>query len=130
MVSDLATSSPLIEDIHSVKVWQLTPDQLRLTLHARVRDGGAMKDALEALKARLEERYGIRESTIQIECGGCPDETSSVVRPSAFHGNGNGHDHHHGHAPFHKGYEKALSGSDAAIDKAARAVANLRAMIK
>lgn len=74
MVSDLSSASAAIEDIHNVKIWQLTPDQLRVTMHARIRDGSASGEALQALKERLGRRYGIRESTIQIESGcACPD---------------------------------------------------------
>lgn len=74
LAADLAGANPAIENIHSVRIWQLTPDQPRLTLHARIRDGALSDEALQALKSRLEERYGIEESTIQIETAfGCPD---------------------------------------------------------
>ena len=72
MENELADLSPDIENVHSVKIWQLTPDQLRLTLHARVKNSAVSEEALELLKRTLDERYGIRESTIQIEtCTGC-----------------------------------------------------------
>lgn len=41
LAATLMKASPDVEDIHSVKIWQLTPDQLRLTLHAKLRDGAA-----------------------------------------------------------------------------------------
>jgi cobalt-zinc-cadmium efflux system protein len=126
MASDLSLASPGIENIHSVRIWQLTPDQVRLTLHARIRDGAAVDAALKALKTRLEQRYGIAESTIQIESAsaGCPDQDRSVVRPSTIHV--------HSHEPARKRQANGanLSGADAEIGQAAKAVANLRAIIK
>ncbi len=94
MVCDLATASPAIENIHSVKIWQLTPDQLRLTLHARIRDGAGAGDALQLLKQRLEERYGIQESTIQIEHGNyCPDHGERGEERAAARHDSHGHAH-------------------------------------
>lgn len=129
VISELSAASPAIEDIHNVKIWQLTPDQLRLTLHAKIRDGAAAGEALQALKSRLEERFGIHKSTIQIETGSaeCPDQGRSVDRPSVLHLPSHDHDHKsranglngaHGH------------GEEDAVEKAARAVAHLRAIIK
>ena len=87
LAADLKKQSADVVDIHSVKIWQLTPDQLRLTLHARMRDGASTDEALQLLKRRLEKHYGIRESTIQIEAGGgCPDQP---------HDDGDHHDHDH-----------------------------------
>ena len=99
--SELANLSPIIEDVHNVKISQLTPDQLRLTLHARLRAGADSGEALQVLKRALAEKYGVRESTIQIETGGsCPDFDDNDHRPSAkVHSI---HDHH-GHAHTHGG---------------------------
>ncbi len=73
IATDLKLANAEIEDIHNIKIWQLTPDRLSLTLHARVRNGAGAA-ALQSIKARLEKRYGIIDSTIQIESGcGCPD---------------------------------------------------------
>ncbi len=98
LASKLAAAAPGVEDIHSVKIWQLTPDQLRLTLHAKLRDGAAADEALRALKTRLEDDYGIHDSTIQIEAGcDCPDHGPAYERRDEHdhaheHGHG-GHDH-------------------------------------
>ncbi len=101
LVNDLAAASPVIEDIHSVKISQLTPDQLRLTLHARIRDGAPAAETLRALKQRLGERYGIEDSTIQIESGfDCPDHEHDHDQPpgGATVTRLRLHDHdHHGH---------------------------------
>lgn len=99
LASKLAAAAPGVEDIHSVKIWQLTPDQLRLTLHAKLRDGAAADEALRALKTRLEDDYGIHDSTIQIEAGCvCPDHGPSDERRGE-------HDHAHEHS--HDGHDHA-----------------------
>ena len=71
---DLASVSGDIEDVHSVQLWQLTPDHPQATLHVRLRNGAATQDTLALVKARLSERFGIRDSTVQIETGGCCDD--------------------------------------------------------
>lgn len=126
MVSDLSLASPAIENIHNVRIWQLTPDQLRLTLHARIRDGAGADAALQALKERLAERYGIAESTIQIESAsaGCPDHDRSTARPSAMELQ------EQGRARARWTHGAVLDGADVEIGRAAKAVANLRAIIK
>jgi cobalt-zinc-cadmium efflux system protein len=63
-----------VEDIHDVRIWQLTPDHASLTLHARINDARHADSALSEIKTYLEEHYGISQSTVQIEIGGdCPD---------------------------------------------------------
>lgn len=84
IATDLKLANAEIEDIHKIKIWQLTPDRLSLTLHARVRKG-AGEAALQSIKARLEKRYGITESTIQIESGGgCPDVDRAEDGPNGL----------------------------------------------
>lgn len=67
-------SAPEVEDVHDVRIWQITPDSARLTLHARIRNSADAEMALERIKAYLEKEHGIRQSTVQIEIGDdCPD---------------------------------------------------------
>jgi cobalt-zinc-cadmium efflux system protein len=116
LVDDLIKSAPSVDDIHHVQVSQITPDQPRLTMHARLRDGASANEALDALKRRLSEKFGIAESTIQIESDACcPDNSPSLARrngaarfgfdasahgdhePDHSHGDRHRHQHHHGH---------------------------------
>jgi cobalt-zinc-cadmium efflux system protein len=85
---ELAMMSPEIEDVHSIQLWQLTPDHPQATLHVRLRSGASGQETLGLVKARLAERFGIRESTVQIETGVCCDgeETTPEI-----------HDHGHEH---------------------------------
>lgn len=70
----LRECSPLIKDIHHVQIWQITPQHPRLTLHACVEKASDSEAALEAVKSFLDQKYKIRQSTIQIEVGmECPD---------------------------------------------------------
>jgi cobalt-zinc-cadmium efflux system protein len=97
LAGELIASTADVEDIHSVKISQLTPDQLRLTMHAKIRAGAAADEALRVLKSTLEERFGIHDSTIQIEAGcACPDHLGEGK------GADRGHSHRHeGHDPGH-----------------------------
>lgn len=79
---DLKSQDPAIEDIHNVQVWQLTPEQLCITLHARIAEKGSGSLALAAIKARLESKYGILDSTVQIELDkNCPDGGTTKEYP-------------------------------------------------
>ncbi|MEM8935686.1 MAG: cation diffusion facilitator family transporter [Pseudomonadota bacterium] len=74
----LEHASPLIRNVHNIHVWQLTPDALRLTLHAHVAKAEDAPEALSAIKTFLETTHAISHSTIQIEVegAGCPDGKS------------------------------------------------------
>jgi cobalt-zinc-cadmium efflux system protein len=119
LTKDLVTVGAEVEDIHSVRIWQLTPDQPRLTLHAKIRDGAAANDALQLIKRRLAEKFGIRNSTIQIESGGvCPDHS---------HGQDDGASgDHQSTVDLHAFHRHAHSGATAA----SRPAAGLRAVVK
>ncbi|HBK90243.1 MAG TPA: cation transporter [Parvularcula sp.] len=92
---ELAVVSSDIEDVHSVQLWQLTPDHPQATLHVRLRAGAAGHDTLSLVKARLAERFGIKESTIQIETGGCCDG-----KEPWRHDDEHAHDHAHERETF------------------------------
>jgi cobalt-zinc-cadmium efflux system protein len=102
---ELASVSGDIEDVHSIQLWQLTPDHPQATMHVRLRAGAAGLDTLGLVKARLAERFGIKESTIQIETGGCCD--GEVTRP---HSHDHDHDHDHGHGHEHETLRPSRAG--------------------
>lgn len=81
LANGLKQSSPLIRDVHKVQIWQITRDNPRLTLHACVENAGDAGAALAAAKEYLEQKYKIRQSTIQVEVGSdCPDMAASASR--------------------------------------------------
>ncbi len=90
VATELAGVSDAVEDVHSIQIWQLTPEHPQATLHVRLRADAPAQETLALLKARLAERFGIRESTIQIETGGCCDGAPNRREPPP-------HDHDHGH---------------------------------
>lgn len=62
-----------VTGVHQLKVWMLTPEEPQLAMHLGVTGPAAAQDALTEVKRLLRERYGIEQSTIQVECAGCPD---------------------------------------------------------
>ncbi|MCB9956243.1 MAG: cation transporter [Caulobacterales bacterium] len=108
LADEVKQSAPGVEDVHEIRIWQLTPDQSSLTMHARVSDSSLTDKALDDIKQFLERRYGITQSTVQIEVGdGCPDCCCSSdehtvtdidsARGDRFHHH-QGHVHAHAHA--------------------------------
>lgn len=74
LADGVRTAAPGIEDVHDIRIWQMTPDQASLTMHARIADSRFSAEALDKIKHYLEDRYGIVNSTVQIEIGeACPD---------------------------------------------------------
>lgn len=65
---------PAVVDVHHVHTWSLGSDDVLLTLHARLLPGADRDAALAAIKCLLRDRFGIRHSTLQLECGDCVDE--------------------------------------------------------
>lgn len=75
--------SALIQDVHHVRISQITPDQLRLTMHICVDNDSDAPQALAAAKSYLERQHSIRESTIQVETGACLDcDTTNAPQAS------------------------------------------------
>lgn len=80
----LIAAAPQIRGVHNIQISQITPEQPRLTLHACVADARDAAGALAAAKSFLEERYGIHQSTVQIEIGeDCPDVGDETEQRSA-----------------------------------------------
>ncbi len=82
----LKGASEDIVDVHSVQLWQLTPEHPQATMHVELCADAPSRETLERLKSLLAEKFGIRDSTIQIEVGGCCDHAPGHV---------------HGHVPEH-----------------------------
>jgi len=83
---EMLQESDVIRNVHDVRISQITPEQLRLTMHVCVDKDSDAPSALSAAKTFLERRYGIRQSTVQVEVGSCLDrgsEQTSAERPPA-----------------------------------------------
>ena len=71
---DLVSHVAVVEDVHHVHAWSLSPERSLLTLHARVTEGTNPDSAVAAIQERLADRFDIRHVTVQIELEGCSDE--------------------------------------------------------
>lgn len=110
LAKGVKASAPGVEDVHDIRIWQITPESTSLTLHARIGDAAGAEVALDRIKAYLETEFGIRQSTVQIEVGDdCPDceaanearaaapEPAPLRHASAAECHAHGHAHAHGH---------------------------------
>lgn len=71
--TDLVKSIPGLVDVHHVHVWLLTSEQPLLTMHATINDIRKSEEILRALKERLNQKYKISHSTVQVESKECAD---------------------------------------------------------
>lgn len=62
-----------IRNVHHLHVWQLASGSRMATLHAELHDEGGSAAAIEAINRVLDERFGIRHVTVQIDTDHCPD---------------------------------------------------------
>ena len=86
LVRGLRDAAPDVVDIHQLQIWQITPEEPRLTMHAKITSPDAAQDALEKMKAYLERHHGIKQSTVQVEIGDeCPDCKSGEEPVNHFH---------------------------------------------
>jgi cobalt-zinc-cadmium efflux system protein len=74
--SDLKASIAEIEDVHHVHAWSITQERPMVTLHARLCDDGNADAAVQAIKSRLRERFGVTHATVEIELFDCADRST------------------------------------------------------
>lgn len=99
-----------VVDVHDLHVWSLTAQSHALACHVQVREMAVSES--EALLSRvnhqLQDHFGIRHTTIQLEVTGCetvdgccsPPEPE-VIDGHSHHHHGPGGHSHHGHAHAH-----------------------------
>jgi cobalt-zinc-cadmium efflux system protein len=74
MQQSLTAKVPQICGIHHVHVWGLTPQYLMLTMHIMIEhDHTDTTQVVRRVKALLNDDFGIRHSTIEVETGECAD---------------------------------------------------------
>jgi len=74
---DLMSQLPAVSDVHHVHAWSLTQEEQFITLHVRCAPGADVDRVVPAISLRLEQRFGISHSTIQIDHSECTDEHHS-----------------------------------------------------
>ena len=65
--------------VHDLRIWSLTMDKVAISVHLAIDPDASSQWVLKATTAVLRKRYGVHESTIQIEgfsesmldCGQC-----------------------------------------------------------
>lgn len=67
IVDDLERGLDEVERVHHVHAWCITQERPMITLHARVRPGTDAAAAIAAIRRRVEGKFGIAHSTIEIE---------------------------------------------------------------
>lgn len=85
LADGIKKASPDVLQIHQLQIWQITPEEPRLTMHARIKSPDLAENALQKMKEYLEREHGIRQSTVQVEfTNECPDQRrdhSSLSEP-------------------------------------------------
>ncbi|HTW37763.1 MAG TPA: cation diffusion facilitator family transporter [Steroidobacteraceae bacterium] len=71
---DLLAALPAVCDVHHVHAWSLTQEEQFITLHVRTVPGADLDTVVPAINRRLEHRFGITHSTIQVDHTECVDE--------------------------------------------------------
>jgi cobalt-zinc-cadmium efflux system protein len=74
----LAAAVPEVVDVHHVHAWMLTDERPLMTLHATLEPGADPHAALLAIRAFLDQEYGVGHATIQVEPAGCPDGAAAA----------------------------------------------------
>ncbi|MGI9220507.1 MAG: cation diffusion facilitator family transporter [Woeseiaceae bacterium] len=65
---------PTVVEIHHVHVWGLTPQDLMLTMHVKLRDAPQNPtECVRHIKQVLKSEYGIGHTTVEIETEDCAD---------------------------------------------------------
>ena len=72
IVADLVRLSEVAE-AHHLHIWSITPERPMATLHVCVADGAAPDAAVQAVKQRLKDRFGLAHVTVEAETGRCAD---------------------------------------------------------
>lgn len=81
-VEEFIRSQPGVEAVHHIHVWNLSSESPALSGHVVLRDEMSLHGAQserDKLSELLEERFGIRHSTLELECHPCEEVPHSVA---------------------------------------------------
>jgi cobalt-zinc-cadmium efflux system protein len=73
---------PEIVDAHHIHAWSITGEQHLVTLHVLPREGVSAREAVVAVRRRLEQRFQVAHATVQVEDGACLDEPGHDDSPA------------------------------------------------
>ena len=63
----------LVQDIHHLHAWSLTPGRTLVTMHACVDESADPGEVLNRIKGLLSDQFGVVHATIQLDTGRCDD---------------------------------------------------------
>ena len=67
-----------VANVHHIHVWGLTGERLMASLHLRLKDGASAGPVKAAVRAKLQESFGIDHVTIEVDdAGEHPEETGA-----------------------------------------------------
>lgn len=77
-VREALLAVPGVAGVHDLHVWTLTSGMNALSAHVFLADDGRHDPVLEGIRKRLADGFEIHHVTVQVEGGGCPDETTHL----------------------------------------------------
>lgn len=76
--ADLMRTVPGVRDVHHLHAWALSHDRALMTLHVRLAREVSAAEAVPAIKQRLEARYGLAHTTVEVEREDCHDSPAAA----------------------------------------------------
>jgi cobalt-zinc-cadmium efflux system protein len=85
-VAEAVRTVPQVQGIHDLHIWTICSNLLALSVHVTVGDcPGADRDGVvREINHRLNERFGIGETTVQVESGPCRTEDLIHIVPHRY----------------------------------------------
>lgn len=85
-VAEAVRTVPLVQGIHDLHIWTICSNLLALSVHVTVGDcpGSDRDRVVEEITHRLGERFGIGETTVQVESGPCRTEDLIHIVPHRY----------------------------------------------
>lgn len=85
-VAETVRTVPQVQGIHDLHIWTICSNLLALSVHVTVGDcpGSDRDRVVEEISHRLNERFGIGETTVQVESGPCRTEDLIHIVPHRY----------------------------------------------
>ena len=85
-VAEAVRTVPLVQGVHDLHIWTICSNLLALSVHVTVGDcpGTDRDKVVEEINRRLLERFGIAETTVQVEGGPCRTEDLIHIVPHRY----------------------------------------------
>jgi cobalt-zinc-cadmium efflux system protein len=77
---DLEANVEGVEGVHHVHVWSITQSRRMVTLHALICDGADSDKVVQAIKARLQDKFSLGHATIETERCACADDPGAPAK--------------------------------------------------